>query len=731
MTGFIFRRFIGRSSVLQKSLLASAISSCLAMPATAQQTLEEVIVTSNKRPESLQDVSIAVTAITGENMRNQGITGIEDLANLAPAFLVSEDGGNVQVSLRGVVTTNFVESGDPATAFHVDEIYYARPSSLTGTFYDIERVELLRGPQGTLYGRNANAGSLNVITNKPVQEFDGEFELGIGDYNQRTFYGMVNSPVTQTFATRFAVNYLKRDGYVDERFIEDSTSADEIAGRAQFLWEPSDSFSWLVAADYWESQGRPSNQVPVGDDGDPVLERFADFQDEFDLKLWGIGSTINFDLSDSLTLTSVTGYRENTRNILADGDDDDLGVGDAIQLTDNTQDQFSQELRLTSDSDGPFNWITGLYYLKEEQSIYAIFGGLITSGLGLHFPQPEAKAEAKAVFADGTLDLSDKVRLLAGLRYTDESKSRTGGTYLAFGIDPRDESFNERGVLLSENIADISWDATTWKLGAEWDVADESMLYLTVGTGFKAGGYFDGVQSPETSVSYDPEEILAWSFGSKNKLWDNRAQVNFEAFHYSYEGYQVSEVDPIPPFGGARGLVTYNADEAEIFGFEVDAMFVLGEGGQLTTTLGYLETEFTDFEIERNVDITDPNAEPGFLDATGNELPRAPELTFSTSYQHTWTLDSGAEITGRVSGKYVADYFLSYENDAAEFQESHSIFDMFVSYRPADNGWYLNAFVNNISDKLICTAPGTVTGDTRTCIASTPRTVGLKVGFNF
>ncbi len=698
----------------------------LAQEERSNQQIEEVVVTAEKRAESLQDVSLAVTAITGDNMREQGITGIEDLASMAPGLMVSENGGNVEVAMRGIVTTNFVESGDSATSFHVDGVYYARPSSLTGTFYDVERVEVLRGPQGTLYGRNANAGNINVISNKPQEEFDAEIEVGVGSYNQRTFYSMLNSPISDTLSTRFAVNYLKRDGYIKEAFIEDSYNADEVAGRAHLLWNPTNEVSLLVSADYWKTQGDPNRNVITPPGGEPILKRTSTFEADIDNELWGLSAELNVDF-ENVTLTSITAYRENNRSTYVDGDGNNVEL--EVNLTDLTQEQFSQELRLSSSSDSKLEWVTGLYYLEEQQNIYAVFGSLITTGLGLSFPQPDVQAESWSTFGQATYDLSDTFRVIAGLRYTEDEKSRTGGTYLAFGIDPKDPDFVAQGVLLSENRAAVDWNKVTWKTGIEWDVAEDSMVYLTVGTGFKAGGYFDGVESPDYSVQYDPEEITAWSLGAKNQFFDHRLQLNTEVFYYTYEGFQVSEVDPIPPFGGARGLVTYNADEAEVYGLEIEALYLVGDNGMLSGTFAYLKSDFTDFEILRNVDETDPDAEPVTVNLTGNELSKAPEFTFSLAYSHSWILTNGSELKARVSGNYSDDYFLTYENLEDEEQDSYTKVDISLSYMPADSGLHISAFANNLTDKLVCTSIGG--NDEGTCFSNAPRTVGVKAGFSF
>ncbi len=687
--------------------------------------IEEIVVTAEKRAESLQDVSVAISAFTGDTLRDQGVTGIEDLSSLAPGLMVSENGGNVEIAMRGIVTTNFVESGDSATAFHVDGIYMARPSSLTGTFYDLERVEVLRGPQGTLYGRNANAGNINVITNKPQQELDAEVEVGLGNYAQKTFYGMANIPLTDTLAVRGAVNYLEHDGYIDEAFIEDSYAADEIAGRVHLLWNPTDSTSLLISADYWKTEGTPSSAVPYQPGEDPDLVRRATMKSDISNDLWGLSAELNIDF-DGFTFTSLTGYRENERRAYTDNDGNE--IENEIGLVHNTQDQLSQEFRLSSNGDGPLEWVTGVYYLDENQSIDAIFGSLIATGTGLSFPQPDVNSTSWSVFGQGKYSITESVRAIAGLRYTDEEKSRTGGTYLSFGVDPRDPSFVAKGVLLSENIAAEEWTKVTWKAGLEWDFAEDSMAYLTVGTGFKAGGYFDGVKSEDYDISYDPEEILAWSLGAKNQFFDRRVQVNAEAFVYTYEGFQVSEVDPIPPFGGARGLVTYNAEEAEVFGVELETTILVGENGTFTSSLALLHSNFTDFNIVRNVDETDPNAVPTAINFTGNELPKAPGFTLNLGYNHTWNLSNGAALTGRVSGLLSDEYFMTYENLANEVQDSYAKMDVSLAYKPLDDGWYVSGFVNNVTDKQVCASIG---GDEGTCFTNTPRTYGVKFGMNF
>ncbi|MEH6593869.1 MAG: TonB-dependent receptor, partial [Halioglobus sp.] len=473
--------------------------------------LEEIIVTAQKRTTSVQETPIAITAFTGEILANGVVTDAADLNGRVPNLHIAKGGSNVEIAIRGINSTNNVEAGDPAVAFHVDGIYLGRPIAAGAIFYDLERVEVLNGPQGTLYGRNATAGSINVITNKPAQEFEANLELNLGNYDRVYTQGMINVPVTDQFQVRAAFFTDDRDGYYEATDIEtgeplaEGDTADDEGFRLHGLYQPTDTLSLLLSVDYLGREGSPPYQrdVPTDDvfNVETTASGYSDIEDK------GIKFELNWDL-DFATLTYLTSSRETTYSAggAAAGQEALLG---ATLTVDNAMEQTTHELRLASNGDSALQWIGGAYYFKEEQDVFfqlddllEVFPAPLPKG-DLIFDQPEVDATSTAIFGQVDYSFAEKFRVSAGLRYSEDEKSRIGSSIVAI---------TELDLVLQDvpNIADEDWDSTDWKLGLDWFVAEDSMLYVSVGTGYKAGGYFDGIAPND----YDEETVLSWEVGS-------------------------------------------------------------------------------------------------------------------------------------------------------------------------------------------------------------------------
>jgi iron complex outermembrane receptor protein len=434
---------------------------------------------------------------------------------------------------------------------------------------------------------------------------------------------------------------------------------------------------------------------------------------ESDIEDQGIKAELNWQLNGA-TLTYLGAYRETSFEVAGPAAGQSV-LADAFLIVDNGIDQVSHELRLTSESDSALQWITGLYYFKEKQDIYFQLRDILPLGANkgeLTFDQPDVEATSKAIFGQATYDFSEKIRLNAGLRYTKDEKSRTGRSIT--GID-------ETNKVIAEvpNIADDDWSKTTWKLGLDWFARENSMLYFSVGTGYKAGGYFDGV-APNT---YDEEQLLAWEIGSKNQLFDRRLQLNLAAFYYDYDDFQVTQTEPLLGLGdGAQGSVTRNAGEAEVYGAELSAIFLATEADRINVLLSYLHGEFTDFELY------DPLADVTH-DYSGNKILKSPDWAATLSYQHDWQLDDGGTVTGEALAYYMDDHFLNFQNDSIAEQDSYLKYDVNLTYRSPQNDWFVSAYGKNITDEDVLvslTIIGVATGG-----FAAPRTYGIRVGYNW
>jgi iron complex outermembrane receptor protein len=463
-----------------------------------QVQLDEVVVTAQRRSENLQKTPLTVSAVTGEKLESQGIKSVVDLGSQVPALqITSSGGGAAQIFLRGIGSTNTTEVGDPAVAYHIDGIYIARSTSVGSLFYDVDRVEVLRGPQGTLYGRNATAGAINVITKKPkLGDYEGYGSVDVGNYGALTTSGAVNIPVGDTLAVRAAFQQSRHDGYVtalnkgpgtggNDRYDQDDKSA-----RVQALWKPSDVFSVRLTADYLHQGGAGGGDQTYGTarvTGDPWTCNCS-VNLYRNNKFFSTGGEANWDLGFA-TLTYLMGY--NFSRLDRNGENASTGAPSYFKGKDHT---WSHELRLGGET-GDLKWVVGLYRFTEDNNVdFRVF---LATNSYLSFIQPEVTAESWAAFGQGTYAVTDRLRLTAGLRYTEDQKARNGGTFLT----------NAAGAITSTvvlNVADAKWDAhqleSRRRLRPD---AGSSMLYANVATGYKAGGYYDGMGAEHLRAGED------------------------------------------------------------------------------------------------------------------------------------------------------------------------------------------------------------------------------------
>lgn len=716
--------------------LGCQTSTALAQEASPAQ-LDEVVVTAQRRSENLQKTPLTLSAVTGEKLESQGVKMVVDIANQVPSLQITSSGaGSAQIFLRGIGSTNTTEVGDPAVAYHIDGIYIARSTSVGALFYDVDRVEVLRGPQGTLYGRNATAGAINVITRSPKFDYEANGAIEVGNYGALTTSGMVNIPVSETIAVRAAFQQSRHDGYVvalnkgpgtggNDRYDQDDKSA-----RVQVLWKPSDIFSLKLGTDYLHQGGAGGGDQAYGSTrqtGDPWTCNCSTnlYRNN---KFFGAQAEANLDLEFG-TLTYLGGY--NFSRLDRSGENAATGAPNFFKGKDYT---WSHELRLGGKT-GALDWVVGLYRFTEDNNVdFRVF---LATNSYLSFIQPKVTAESWAAFGQGTYAVTDRFRVTGGLRYTEDQKARDGGTYLTNGV----------GAITStvvRNLADAKWDALNWKVGVDFDLTPDSMFYANIATGYKAGGYYDGVGAN----TYEPEEITSYEAGVKNRFFDNRLQLNASAFLYAYRDFQVSAIGNI---AGQNATVTLNADEAEVYGVEFETNLVLTENDRLDASLSWLHAEYTDFVLPLGDAFANNNANasiaacytanyaaaaPRSTDFSGCRMARTPEWTINLGYQHAWNLESGAKLTGRIQTHYETSKNLEYHGFAQNKEGAFTKSDVSLTYASSDDRWSLQGYVRNIEDEAIRTASspnstaGVSTNGTGEFYAP-PRTYGLRLGVTF
>ncbi|WP_448554942.1 TonB-dependent receptor [Thalassotalea montiporae] len=751
---------------LSSSLL---VLSALSQQAVAEQTsddeqaFEQITVTANRTASLASKTPVALSAATGENLRDAGVTNPSTLADVVPNLSIDRNNG-LQITIRGVTSTDNTEKGDPSAAFLLDGVYIARPQVQEVSFFDIARVEVLRGPQGTLYGRNTTAGLVNVIARRPELDYtEGSFELGLGNYGSQQATGVFNLPVGDNFAIRTAVNIERRDSFLENQSgtaIDVDPYKDNQSFRLSALYAPTDDFEILVRADYASLEGSLVDQVPVSNlyqlpdnppaDGelgtapiyrngvsndDMLALQFArPFEDRADNDTWGVHAELSWSINSDYTLYYLGSYREFTRD---EQNTSFIGVFPQFNLPINVRSTFtgdyaqnSQELRLAYDGEN-LQAQTGLYYFREHSAIELLLFGLLNPvpgnpGYIFGFPQDPTVSKSIGAFAQGTYSLSDDWRVTAGIRYTEDEKSRRGATIFHSNVDDP-INFTAGDIL---NDAERTFDETTWKLGLEHDLDSYSLFYASIATGYKAGGFNDGCLAgqancnsplPEEALFYQPETLTSYEVGVKTRFLDNRLTLNSAYFHYDYKDLQLSENTNLC---GGPCQITTNAAEASIDGVELETRYQLTSSSRIDLDLTWLDARYDDYNIAPGVNFE------------GQSLDRSPEWVVRLGYQYDHELSNGGMLSLALSSRWSDEYFIQSTPLRAQFEQpSFTKSDITLTYHSPEDDWYAQLFAKNLENELTVShaeisvnypllTDGTVN-------FADPRLFGVRVGYEF
>jgi iron complex outermembrane recepter protein len=717
------------------TVLASAIGSLLCGLATgaAAQTaspetgrLADVNVTAQKIAQPSSKTPISLTAVTGEDLRTAGATTAVGLTNLIPNVQIAPGtSGSTDISIRGIGSTNTTEVGDPATAFNIDGVYLGRPQSAGATFYDLERVEVLRGPQGTLYGRNATAGAVNLITNKPGKTFAGEANLGIGNYGLYSFEGLLNVPVSDKFAVRAVMSSSSRNGYLNTTsaangFDKNRDDADNLSARIHGLVTFNADTKLLLTVDTSRNKGAGPGTVPIN----TFLNKSgAEQRTSLTNANEGRRDDSSNGFSAEFTAQTAVGaftylgaYRTFDRNNLS-------STNATTSLTDSKFSQTSHELRLASSGKSDLTWVAGLYLFNEKGNIDATFTNPALANQfgpgnpGVRFIQDPVKSKSTAVFGQATYSVTSELRLTAGLRTTSDEKSRDGRTTNLAA------TFNSPALV---NKAKVDYNQTTWKLGADYDLAKNVLVYANAATGYKAGGYFDGSNAAGDNT-YRPELLTALEAGIKGRFLDNRLRLNAAVFSYDYKDLQISYV-AVNPLSNTIGTITTNAAKAKNRGLELEAKLAVSDSGTVNVALGLLNAKYGSFVFPAIA------GRPVAINLEGEKLDKAPSATLTLGYTHDWTLDSGAAVTAYIGSRYSSSYKLSNFAVLTPIQYTQPSFtrtDVSVTYTAPGEKWYAQGYARNLENRNVATgfAFSSLTGSNFSL--ADPRTFGIRAGVKF
>lgn len=757
-----------------KRLMLAATASIFALsaaPAWAQDTSDaalergEIIVTATRSETLLSKTPIALTAISSDGLRDAGISDLRALNDLVPNLRITENGDAVRISIRGVTSSDTTEKGDPSAAFLLDGIYIARASDTLGSFYDLERVEVLRGPQGTLYGRNTTAGVVNIIAARPKDKFEASGDGRYGNLNSIGLNGMVNVPVAEGLGIRAAVNYDRQNASVIKGVpspISLNPFRDVLSGRLSFGGSVGDNFDFVVRGDYSKSKGALTNAVPlptffpvlpaVGLDplyvdsssrNQRTLPYAEAFPNERNNKNWGVMGEFTYDFGP-VALTYLGSHREtersDVRNLLLFG----AANNSAFFVGDFKQD--SHELRASFGKGSALHGQFGAYYFKEKSFIEFNIGnplsGIVAGGdgppdfnaIGFAFPQGPTIAESKAGFGQLTYDITEDLHVTAGVRYTQDLKSRNGATVLDFNTVANSFCGALR-CILNENIASRKFKKTTWKAGVDYDAPGLGLIYASVSTGYKAGGFNDGCITgtglgcalSANELFYNPETLTAYEGGFKFKLLDNALRLNVSAFHYDYSSLQLSTI--VTPPNAPPATLTSNAGSAKVDGIEFEALISPSDNDQIEFAINY-----TDARYDKFVPTADADPSPAVLIVSRNfgglQLDHAPKYTASAGYTHTFQLGNGGKVEASARTRLSSEYFMQDLNILGQYhQPAFTKTDLTLTYKAAEDRFYIQGFVKNLENEITLAAASS--GLAASATIEEPRTYGVRAGFKF
>ena len=680
-----------------------------AQSAGVNEGAAEIIVTARRREESLIEVPISITVMAAEEIRARNANRIRDLGNFVPnvAFLGPEGNATTTLSVRGVTSQSRINVGfESGIGVYVDGVLVGRQIGFNQEVYDIARVEFLRGPQGTLFGKNSITGAINVVTREPSDELKADAQLSYASYNEIQARGYVSAPIVAgKAALSVSGYYLKRDGFQQNLFDgTDVWNEDSRGARAKLLLTPTDNLRITVAADTLnESNVTPGSVITSGYGFVPGNSRNTNenVPGLSNRNVDGVSGTIELDTGFGATLRSITAYRE----LKSDRQNDtDAGPADVVDsFINNRQKQFSQELRLDSNGTGRFGYVAGVYYYDSTvtSSSESCFGtipnvpGFLRGLCGSTFGDINTKS--MAMFGNVDFKIVETLTLTGGLRYTIENKrlafEQVGFPFIAPSLPLNTDRLSEE---------DLSPTFTV-----RWQPNSDLSVYATASKGFKSGGWnVDNVTSfaitSFAALQFQSESLWNYEIGFRASVLDRKLNLSGAVFQMDYSDLQVSKLEPVLGGGGALVAVTSNAGEARIRGFEAEAAVTPLPGLQLSGGVGYTDAKYTNYaDSVRIGGVLTP------VNFAGNKLNGAPEWTVNATAQFDTPVSDTLELSTRVDFSHISSYFFTRENAAAFSIPSRSLFNGQIGVKNRDGKWDLFLFGQNLFDKKYIVSRGT------------------------
>ena len=687
------QRLISLGAALAAALFAtSGVAEAAAAGPAEDDLIEEIVVTANKRSQSVQDVAGSLSALAADALDARGIKDMYDIQFAVPSLHFGPQLGNQKITIRSISEFN----RQPGVAVSLDGIYQSRSSTAHLYQLDLERIEVLRGPQGTLYGRNSNGGAVNFISAAPTREAEGMLRIGYAEYDETKLQAVYSGPIGDRVAFRIAADHMDRgEGWVENLVSGGESLMQGQSGnvRLKLAAEPTETFS--VDLMYVQSTVKGPHEHLSWVTFDPALavaggtpqlttaaKTFEPFKthvnpvNDSDRDFELIGLTLEWDMGWA-TLKSITAQQDFDDFVVADRDLTDVPLFDIWDRS--VIDTFTQEINLLGSSDR-MDWVLGAFFLQEEwdrhiefNNALPVFGFPVPSQFV--FSQPLMDTDSLSFFVDATWEVTDRARVSAGVRHTDDEIDEyhvNEGRLPLFGVT----------IPFCDKAEELDWGATTIRLVGQYDLSDTGNVYVSYTEGYKAGG----VAPVECNVPYEPETVDAYELGYKATLGGS-ATLSAAAFYYDYSDFQVSQIIGVSP-------VTRNAGDAEVRGLELELSSSLTENWLVSGAVALLDTEYGDF-----INLDGLQAELGFQNNKGNPLNNAPKTSINLGLAYTTPVQWGGRVTLRADAAYRSrTYFREFKNKL-DSQAAYAVVNLNANWESEDRTWAGRLFVRNATNE--------------------------------
>ncbi len=645
-----------------------------------------------------------MTAFSSEDLRDLQAVQLDDIQAAVPNVNIAQgraSASSVNAFIRGIGQPDALQTFDPGVGIYVDDVYMSRIQGALFNLFDVERVEVLRGPQGTLYGRNSPAGAIKIITRTPGEVNEAIAELGVGDYGRYNGQFYVGGGLGNDWGMSLSGLVTGMDGYVEDPvFGGEFNDDDSQALRAKLHYDPAADFNLTLSWDYTRQRAAATLgqqqedliQVDLATGESTVLLPAPEEEFNFrtstnlhpgqgqDLDHWGLSARWELGLNEHWRMKGISAYRELDTDFWLDFDNSRFSVTEALVALD--QSQFSQEFQFHYDGGNDFRAVTGVYYMQEDVPSYqeAIANDAFTfAGAPVDFLrtiEDDLSTTSYAVFAQGTWDLAERWQLSAGARYTRDEKEyfRTTSTFSNFDFLEGTFAFEDKD----------SWSEVTPSLSVRYDIDENMMAYGSLSRGYKAGGFNGRANAPTDTSAFDPEIVDTFELGLKATFLDGRLLTNWAVFRSDYQDFQARVAEDIDQFP------VINAGELRIDGLELEALAQVGDDTRLSMQLGLLDARYKEFFDLRFDDA----------DRSDDEVPFSPDVTFRFGVLHDFHLGNGGTLTLSGDAQYRDETALSVDNQPGLFQDDYWLFNSQLRYLTPDARWEVAASVRNLTDEV-------------------------------